>query len=153
MIEVNQSAPTFKLPDSDNNTVSLEEFRGQKNVVLIIYPGDDTPGCILQLTAAKNDSPLFEEQHAVILGINHEDSVSHNNFIHKYDLSMPLLIDEGRKVIESYGAKTVENGEEKTIRSVIIIDKMGVIKYINRGSPETSELIKVLKEINIAQNN
>ena len=35
-------APDFALRDQDENTVRLSDYRG-KNVVLVFYPGDDTP--------------------------------------------------------------------------------------------------------------
>lgn len=148
MIEIGQKAPQFSLPDSNGNQVSLGDFAGKNNVVLIMYPGDDTPGCTKQLCAVRDDVAEFEKQNAVVLGINHANSESHNAFIKKYGLRNPLLIDEGRKVIEAYGALGNFMGKPSTTRSVIIIDKNGDIRYIKRGLPDDSELIEVLKEIN-----
>ena len=36
-------APDFSLPDDEGRTVTLSSLRG-KEVVLVFYPGDDTPG-------------------------------------------------------------------------------------------------------------
>jgi len=43
VMETNQNAPAFTLPDENGNPVSLEQFRG-KTVVLFFYPKAATPG-------------------------------------------------------------------------------------------------------------
>jgi len=43
LMDVNEKAPDFTLPDQEGNPVSLKEFRG-KTVVLFFYPKADTPG-------------------------------------------------------------------------------------------------------------
>ncbi len=42
-ITVGQPAPSFTLSASDGTTVSLDQFRGKKNVVLLFYPLAWTP--------------------------------------------------------------------------------------------------------------
>ncbi|MDB4939796.1 MAG: bacterioferritin comigratory protein [Candidatus Doudnabacteria bacterium] len=153
MITLNQVAPNFTLPDSAGHIFTLHEYNNRQNVVLIFYPGDDTAGCTKQLCEAKDASKFFEQQNAVVLAINHQGAESHQAFIKKYGLNMPLLIDQDRKVIEQYGAKTEENGDASTVRTVVIIDKIGLVKYIYRGDPGTEEIIKQLKEINNFQKN
>lgn len=50
MLEPGQPAPSFALPDADMQEVSLQEFKGKKNVVLYFYPKDGTPGCTMVTT-------------------------------------------------------------------------------------------------------
>ena len=148
MIEVGQKAPDFELPDSNGNLVKLSSFQDKQNVVLIMYPGDDTPGCTKQLCSVRDNFSDFGKEEAVVLGINHADADSHNKFIKKYDLKNPILIDADRKVITEYGAIKNFMGKESTQRSVIIIDKQGVIRYIMRGLPTHQEIKQQLEIIN-----
>jgi len=147
MIEEGQKAPDFTLPDSQGNTVSLHDFSGKENVVLIMYPGDDTPGCTKQLCAVRDNIDDFGKYNTTVLGINHEDSESHNKFIKKYGLKNPLLIDEGRKVIGQYDAIGSFLGHPSTKRSVIVIDKTGAIRKIWRGLPSHQEISAELQKI------
>lgn len=43
-MKVGEKAPDFKLNASNGDQVSLEDYRGEKNVVLYFYPKDNTPG-------------------------------------------------------------------------------------------------------------
>lgn len=145
MIEINTKAPEFTLPDFEGNNVSLSDFAGKSNVVLVMYPGDDTPGCTAQLCAIRDDTEQFKSANAVVLGINHEDADSHKGFIEKYGLTTKLLVDEGRKVIEEYGALGSIFGNVSTKRTVVAIDTDGIIKGIWKGSPSTEEILSALK--------
>jgi peroxiredoxin Q/BCP len=48
MLEVNQPAPEFSAVNQDEATITLRQYRGEKNVVLYFYPKDDTPGCTIE---------------------------------------------------------------------------------------------------------
>lgn len=145
MIEINTKAPEFTLPDFEGNNVSLSDFAGKSNVVLMMYPGDDTPGCTAQLCAIRDDAEQFKSANAIVLGINHEDADSHKGFIEKYGLTTKLLVDEGRKVIKEYGALGSIFGNVSTKRTVVAIDANGIIKGIWKGSPSTEEILSALK--------
>ena len=147
-IQEGQKAPDFTLPDSQGKQISLHDFAGKQNVVLIMYPGDDTAGCTKQLCAVRDNFADFEKYNAVVLGINHADAESHNKFIAKYGLKNPLLIDAGRKVIKEYDALGNLFGNETTKRSVIIIDKAGMITKIWRGDPGHEQIKKELEKLN-----
>jgi|SRR5579872_358857 len=148
MINEGQQAPDFSLPDSENaKQISLHDFSGKQNVVLIMYPGDDTLGCTKQLCAVRDNYEDFKNYNTVVLGINHENAESHNKFIHKYGLKNILLIDNGRKVIEQYGALGSFLGHPSTKRSVIIIDKKATIRKIWRGLPSHQEIKLELQKL------
>ena len=145
MIEINTKAPEFTLPDFEGNKLSLSDFAGKSNVVLVMYPGDDTPGCTAQLCAIRDDAEQFKSANVVVLGINHEDADSHKGFVEKYGLTTKLLVDEGRKVIEEYGALGSFMGNASTKRTVVAIDTLGMIQGIWKGSPSTEEILSAFK--------
>ena len=67
LLNVGEKAPSFSLPDQSQNVTTLDEFRGKKNVVLVFYPRDNTPGCTKQLCAYAMSFDLFTNHDIVVL--------------------------------------------------------------------------------------
>jgi peroxiredoxin Q/BCP len=131
LLSVGDKAPAFSLRDQDGNPVTLEDFKTRKNVVLVFYPGDNTPGCTKQLCAIRDRFELFADNDTVVFGINPQDPASHKKFIIKRSLPFPLLVDGDRKVIVAYGCR----GMLMTKRTVYGINKEGTIDFASRGTP------------------
>ena len=70
---------------------------------------------------------------------------SHRNYKTKFDLPFPLLSDADRSVSNAYDA--VKANGRSIERSVLIIDRDGVIRYLKRGMPNDSELLEVLNNL------
>ncbi len=145
---VGKLAPTFMLRDETGTMHDLTLYRGKQNVVLVFYPGDDTPGCTMQLCAIRDQIDGFTSRQAVVFGINHADAESHRRFIEKYGLKNNLLVDEGRAVARQYGAVGSIFGHETTKRTVAFVDRRGVLQYYQRGMPSNGELFEVLDWVN-----
>lgn len=144
---VGDRAPEFTLPDQTGTEVSLRSFLGQQPVVLIFYPGDETPGCTAQLCAVRDDWSGYKQYNAVVLGINPGSAESHASFQQHHNLPIPLLVDADRSVARRYGAIRKFFKTEIIRRSVVIIDTQGIIRYIKRGLPPTSEIMNELKAL------
>lgn len=142
LLSVGDKAPAFSLRDQNGNLVTLEEFKTQRNVVLVFYPGDSTPGCTAQLCAIRDQFEVFADNDTVVFGINPQDSASHGKFISKHSLPFPLLVDRDKKVISAYGCR----GMLMTKRTVYGIDKEGTIVFARRGRPSNEEIINSFKE-------
>src|SRR2546422_6424851 len=95
-------APDFRLPADDGKTYSLKELRGQK-VVLYFYPKDDTPGCTKEACSFRDNLARVKRKGAVVYGVSGDSIKSHAKFTEKYELSFPLLSDEGKELIKTYG--------------------------------------------------
>jgi peroxiredoxin Q/BCP len=143
-LEIGKPAPNFTLKDQQGNAVSLDQFKNKKNVVLIFYPGDMTPGCTMQLCSIRDDWSKFNAKDTVVFGINHADAESHAAFIKKYAFPFPLLIDSNKKLSEHYGAIRMFFKNRIIRRTVIVIDKTGTIVYLKHGMPKTSDILKHL---------
>jgi len=128
-------APEFSLPDESGRTVSLAELRG-RNVVLVFYPGDDTPGCTKQLCEFRDDWTAARGHGVEIFGVNPQASQSHEKFRRKYHLPFPLLVDHGQKVAALYRANGLI-----VKRTVYLIGPDGVIRFAQRGKPAPSEVL------------
>ncbi len=131
MIEAGQTAPTFSMKDQDGRTVTLGDFAG-KNVVLYFYPKDDTPGCTVEACAFRDEHSKLQKKGAVVLGVSPDNEKSHQKFIKKFNLPFPLLVDEGHRAAEAYGAWGEKNLYGRTymgiIRSTFLIGPDGVVK-------------------------
>ncbi len=139
-LKVGDQAPDFELTSDEGNTIKLSGLRG-KRVVVYFYPKDDTPGCTIQACGFRDNFAKVAEKGAIVLGISPDDEQSHQAFKTKFSLPFTLLVDEGHKVAEQYGAwGTYErNGETRTgmIRSHFVVDEQG--KLIDVQSPVSPE--------------
>jgi thioredoxin-dependent peroxiredoxin len=95
----------FNLPDQDGREHTFTEFRG-KWLLVYFYPKDDTPGCTKEACSFRDGFKLFTERNIAIVGISKDSVKSHKKFAEKYHLDFPLLADESKDVIKSYGAWT-----------------------------------------------
>ena len=133
MLEINQKAPQFCLPNQDEVEICLRDLEG-KWIVLYFYPKDNTPGCTTEACEFTEAMPGFEELDAVILGVSPDSPKKHRNFIEKKNLSLTLLADVEKKVLESYGVWQLKKmyGREYmgVVRSTFIINPKGEISAI-----------------------
>ncbi len=144
MLNIGDSAPDFDLQDQDGNRVRLADFRGKSAVVLMFYPADLTPGCTKQLCAARDDHDRYQAASIAVFGVNPGSAGTHRRFTEKHGLKTPLLLDAGGKVSRAYDALmpipilTVVN------RSVVGIDRDGIIRFYQRGMPSTSTILAAM---------
>lgn len=129
------AAPDFTLPDQDGKPVSLAGLRG-KNVVLIFYPGDETPGCRKQLCEFRDSWQAVADKNTVVFGINPQRAESHSNFQQNQKLPFPLLVDQGQKVGALYRTAGLI-----VRRTVYLIGPDGTIRFSQRGKPAPSEVL------------
>jgi thioredoxin-dependent peroxiredoxin len=128
-------APDFSLPAQDGQAVRLSGLRG-KNVVLVFYPGDDTPVCRKQLCEFRDRWEQARKRNVQVFGVNPANAGSHRKFQEKYHFPFPLLVDDGQKVAELYHANGLF-----IKRTVYLIGPDGVILYAKRGKPDPSEVL------------
>ncbi len=102
VLGVGKKAPAFKLKNKDGETVSLSDLKG-KWVVLYFYPKDDTSGCTKEAIDFSGLKKEFEKEDAVILGVSPDSEASHEKFATKHNLSVELLSDPNKKMLEKYG--------------------------------------------------
>jgi peroxiredoxin Q/BCP len=126
---VGDPAPDFTLPGTGGRTYTLSEFRGRV-VVLVFYPGDDTPVCTRQLNSYNDDLAQFERVDAQVLAISAQDVASHERFGAKHGFKFPLLADTDKAVHRAYDVLGPLGFPR---RSVFVIDRAGVVRYAHRA--------------------
>ncbi|HJT87441.1 MAG TPA: peroxiredoxin [Bryobacteraceae bacterium] len=128
-------APEFSLPDDSGGMVSLSGLRGH-NIVLVFYPGDDTPGCTRQLCAFRDAWTAAREHDVRLFGVNPQGAGKHGRFRRKFQFPFPLLVDKGQKVAALYHANGII-----VKRTVYLIGRDGRIRFARRGMPRPSEVL------------
>lgn len=122
--DVGESAPEFEL-EGTHGTFKLSDHRGER-VVLLFYPGDNTPVCTRQFCSYRDAGDDIEALGATLVGISAQSVESHAEFTAKYGLNVPLLADTDAAVAKLYSAHAPLVG---TRRAVIVIDEEGVVRH------------------------
>ncbi|BDC52790.1 peroxiredoxin [Bryobacterales bacterium F-183] len=137
-LTVGSAAPDFTLTDQDGKAVTLSSFRGSKNVVLVFYPMDETPGCTTQLCEFRDRWGDVTAKNTVVFGVNPGSAEKHQNFKKNRAFPFPLLVDTKMGVAKQYNS----GGWFVPTRTVYLIGKDGKIRFAKRGKPEPQEVLK-----------
>jgi len=125
-LAVNEPAPDFTLKDGNGAEWRLSDHRG-KVVVLLFYPGDETPVCTRQMCSVRDRWEDYRETGAEVVGISSDSIESHRKFAEHHDLPLRLLSDPDREVAKKYSALSFLPG--RVARSVFVIDAKGILRY------------------------
>lgn len=125
-MNIGNEAPEIALKDGEGNDWTLSDHKG-KTVVLLFYPGDNTPVCTAQLCSVRDHWSEYQATGAEVVGISTDSVESHKGFAEKNELPLRLLSDPDRKVSELYDMKSWLPG--RSARGVVVIDKEGKIAY------------------------
>lgn len=129
--KVGDPAPDFTLPSTDGEiTLSKQLARGA--VLLVFYPGDDTPVCTRQLCDYRDSLDVFGRLGVQVLAINPQSEDSHERFKRKHDLPFPLISDPGGSVCKSYGARGLLG---MTKRALVLVGRDGHVKWRRSDFP------------------
>jgi thioredoxin-dependent peroxiredoxin len=125
-MNIGDTAPNFTLKDGTGNDWTLNDHKGQ-TVVLMFYPGDDTPVCTKEMCSVRDHWSEYQATGAEVVGISTDSVESHDKFSAKYELPLKLLSDAEGKVRDLYGAKSLIPG--RTGRAEFVIDPDGKLAY------------------------
>lgn len=147
-LNLNEPAPDFTLPDGNGHNWRLSDNRG-KVVVLLFYPGDETPICTRQMCSVRDRWPDYQATGAEVVGISTDSVESHHRFAEHHKLPLRLLSDSDGKVSLLYGARSLLPG--KVARSVFVIDAAGKLRYqdvrpLGLIKPKDDVIISAIRE-------
>jgi peroxiredoxin Q/BCP len=146
--QVGAAAPDFTLKDSGSNVWRLSDNRG-KVVVLLFYPGDETPICTRQMCSVRDRWEDYAATGAEVVGISTDSVESHKEFAKHHELPLRLLSDSDQSVANLYGARSLIPG--KVARSVFVIDAKGTIRHrdvrpLGLFRPKDDDVIEAIKK-------
>ena len=151
-LNVGDTAPDFTLPDADGNEVSLAGLRG-KNVIVYFYPAAMTPGCTTQACDFSDSLESLRADGYTVLGISPDTPAKLAKFRDKEGLTVTLLSDADRAVMNGWGAfgekklygKTVEG----VIRSTVVVDEAGTVSNAWYNVKATGHVAKLRRDLGI----
>jgi thioredoxin-dependent peroxiredoxin len=146
------AAPDFSLPDSEGNEVSLSSLRGRR-VIIYFYPAAMTPGCTTQACDFRDSLASLAAAGIAVLGISPDSPAKLAKFRDRDHLNFPLLSDEGRNVLEAYGAygEKMSYGKKSVgvIRSTFVVGPDGKIEQAQYGVKATGHVARLRKDLGV----
>jgi peroxiredoxin len=150
-LKIGDQAPDFMLPSLAGNKVGLSSYRGKQNVVLSFVPAAWTPVCSQQWPGYNIAKEIFDKSDTVLIGI----SVDNVPTLHAWTKQMgqlwfPVVSDfwPHGAVANTYGVLRADGTSE---RALFIIDKHGIIRYIDvhdiNTMPKLEDLAKELGKL------
>ncbi|WP_326599251.1 peroxiredoxin [Streptomyces sp. NBC_01803] len=140
-LEPGNKAPEFQLRNQHGQTVSLADYRGGKNVVLLFYPFAFTGVCTGELCALRDELPTFVNDDVQLLAVSNDSPFTLRVFGEQEGLEYPLLSDfwPHGEVSRAYGVFDEEKG--CAVRGTFIIDKEGVVRWtVVNALPDARDL-------------
>jgi peroxiredoxin len=115
--------------------IALSSYKGKKNVVLLFFPQAFTGVCKDELCTVSKPEEFkgFENEDTVVLAISVDGTFPQKAFAEQNKIKVPLLSDFNKEVVSKYGVlrkQFVHGMNGVANRSVFVIDKNGVIKYV-----------------------
>lgn len=147
-IEIGAEAPDFELKNQHGELVTLSDFRGDKNVVLVFYPFAFTGVCTGELCSIERELPSFQNDDVQILAVSTDSPFTLRVFAEKEGLEYPLLSDfwPHGAVSQAYGVFDETKG--CAVRGTFVIDKAGVVRWsVVNAIPDARDQADYLKAL------
>ncbi len=143
--------PDFDLETSDGGRVSNTDLEGRRTV-LYFYPKDDTPGCTLEGQEFTRLNEAFAAAGVTVYGVSPDTAKSHQRFIKKCSLGIPLISDPDRLLIEFQNLWVEKKfmGREYmgVARTTLLIGPDGTIEREWRDVKPSGHAAEVLEIVN-----
>jgi len=132
-LKVGDSVPNFTVNDQDGNSISFLDYKG-KRVIVFFYPKASTPGCIMEACNLRDNYKELQKQGYELLGVSADSEKRQTNFRNKYKFPFPLLADEEKEVINTFGVwgpkKFMGREYDGIHRKTFIINTEGIVERV-----------------------
>ena len=158
-LQIGDQAPEFSLRATTNENINLSDFKGEKNLIIFFYIGAFTNTWTQEALAFQLDLPKFEALNTQVLGVSVDFNDTNRHWADLLGLTYPLLSDVRRSMSRSYqvlndNPDLIRNGKiaihNRSKRAWFVIDRFGIIRYMNIESSElvsSDELLKVILKL------
>lgn len=133
MLQAGDKVPDFSAKDQDGQTISLSDYKGKK-LVVFFYPKASTPGCTAEACNLRDNYQELQAQGYHLLGVSADSEKRQANFKNKYEFPFPLLADEDKTVINTFGVwgpkKFMGKEYDGIHRTTFIVNEEGIVKEV-----------------------
>lgn len=150
-VKVGDPAPDFSLPTISGEKITLAQFRGSKNVVLSFIPAAWTPVCSGQWPGYNIVQDMFEQTDTLLIGVSADNVPTLNAWVQEMGgVWFPVASDfyPHGQLAEALG---ILRSSGETERALFLIDKEGIIRYIDvhdiNSRPDLGPLVKAMQEL------
>ncbi|WP_270887749.1 peroxiredoxin [Pedococcus sp. 5OH_020] len=128
-LSIGAAAPDFALKDQNGQDVTLSEFRGSKNVVLVFYPFAFSGICTGELCEIRDNLGAFVDEDVQVLALSCDHMFSQRAWADKEGYFFPLLSDfwPHGEVARAYGVLNERAGA--AVRGTFLVDRDGVVRW------------------------
>lgn len=150
-LEIGTPAPDFSLRDQHGQRVSLTDFRGERNVVLVFYPFAFSGVCTGELHELRDHLADFANERTALVAVSCDHMFSQRAYADRDGYTFPLLSDHWPHgaVSSAYGIFNEKAGCSG--RATFIIDREGILRWqVENAIPrarDAGEYRKVLAEL------
>jgi peroxiredoxin Q/BCP len=138
-------APNITAKDQDGKSYKLADFAGKQAVLVYFYPKDNTPGCTKEACGFRDRMEDLKKSKVQVLGVSFDTAASHQNFIAKYNLNFPLLVDTDGAIADAFGARKAPDKNARRVSFLIGVD--GKIAHVTDSSSADTHLEEMQKAI------
>ncbi len=134
-LAVGAEAPDFTLRDQNQQEVSLSDFRGAKNVLLVFFPLAFTGICQGELDEIRDNLPEYENNDTATLAISVGPPPTHKVWTMQSGFLFPVLSDfwPHGAVSQAYGVFNDDAGFSN--RGTFVVDPSGIIRFAEMKQP------------------
>ena len=108
VLAVGTPAPSFRLASAQGPDIALEEYRGQRKVVLWFSKGLYCPFCRRYMAQLHLGYKDIQKREAEILEVTYSTPEEARLYFQQYQLWFPYLCDPERSIFRLYGLSTVQ---------------------------------------------
>ena len=148
-LKVGDKVPNFTSIDQDGNTIQFNDYQGKK-LVVFFYPKASTPGCTVEACNLRDNFQLLKEKGFELIGVSADNQKRQTNFRNKYNFPFPLIADENKEVINTFGVwglkKFMGREYDGIHRKTFLIDEKGFVTRVIDKVKTMSHASQILEE-------
>jgi thioredoxin-dependent peroxiredoxin len=142
-LKAGDKAPPVEGKNQDGQSWNLPEALKNGPVLLYFYPKDDTPGCTKEACGLRDRMGDLKHDQVQVVGVSFDPADKPREFIKKYTLNSPLLVDTDGKIADAYGVRMT--GKNMARRVSFLIDRTGTIRHVT-DNPAAETHLTEMKE-------
>ena len=160
-IRLGDEAPNFKAKSTEGE-INFHNWLGSSWGVLFSHPADYTPVCTTELGTVAKCKPEFEKRNVKVLALSEDNLESHRGWIKDINetqgttINFPIIADEDHKVAELYDMIHPNADDNRTVRSVFVIDHMKKVRLMITYPASTGrnfdEVLRVIDSLQLTEN-